>query len=408
MEYCDQSCCWLEITVIASGASVAGRYRNSKSKLGEQVNENKATILIVDDEQSVRRLLSRKLSSDGYSCQEASDADQATELINKGSVGLMLLDINMPGKSGVELLAEIEAHHPDVAVLMVTGVTDISTAVHCVKAGAYDYLTKPFSLDEVSLSVERALEQRKLAAERKRLEHEAREINRLATIGEMAAGIAHEVNNPLAAIMNYADLVLESPIPEDVAELVDIIKRDVQRAAAILDRLLAFARQRSPELVNVDINGLLETTLALLAHQLEKHHIEVSTMLNPNLPRTVADASQLQQVFLNIVSNAETEMKLAGKGNMLLIKTEAVDNTIRISFTDNGPGIARENLTRIFDPFFTTRDVGQGSGLGLSVCHGIVGEHGGKIYAASELGKGATFIVELPIKKEASSQETAR
>ncbi len=361
------------------------------------MNEKKATILIVDDEPVVRRLLSRKLLSEGYTCQEASVADQAIELINKGSVELVLLDINMPGKSGIELLAEIEAHHPDIAVLMVTGVTDISTAVHCIRAGAYSYLTKPFNLDEISLNVERALEERKLAAERKRLEHEARELNRLATIGQMAAGIAHEVNNPLAAIMNYADLVLESPLPEDIAELVDIIKRDVQRAASILDKLLTFARQRSPERVNVDINGLLETTLALQAHQLEKHHIEVSTMLDPNLPWTVADACQLQQVFLNIINNAETEMELAGKGSRLLVKTEAVDNTIRISFTDDGPGIAKENLTRIFDPFFTTRDVGQGAGLGLSVCHGIVGEHGGKIYATSELGKGATFVVELPI-----------
>ncbi len=372
------------------------------------MSREQETILIVDDEQSIRRLLSRKLSSDGFSCQEASDADQAIELINKGSVELVLLDINMPGKSGVELLSEIEAHHPDIAVIMVTGVTDISTAVNCIRAGAYSYLTKPFSLDEVSLNVERALEQRKLAAERNRLEHEAREINRLATIGEMAAGIAHEVNNPLAAIMNYADLVLESSIPEDVVELVDIIKRDVQRAAAILDKLLTFARQRLPKRVNVDINGLLETTLSLLAHKLEKHHIEISTMLDPNLPWTVADASQLQQVFLNIVSNAETEMKLAGKGNMLLVKTEALDNNIRISFTDNGPGIAKENLTRIFDPFFTTRDVGQGVGLGLSVCHGIITEHGGKIYADSEVGKGATFIVELPIKEEATGQEAAR
>jgi CheY-like chemotaxis protein len=130
---------------------------------------------------------------------------------------------------------------------------------------------------------------------------------------------------------------------------------------------------------------------------MESSNIKVTTELDPDLPRTIADAGQLQQVFLNIILNAETAMITAHGGGNLLVKTERIDDAIRVSIKDDGPGIARKNLEKIFDPFFTTRDVGKGAGLGLSVCHGIVTGHGGKIYAESKFGKGATFIVELPI-----------
>ncbi len=356
-----------------------------------------SSILIVDDDPSVRRTLSRKLSEEGYRCYEAGTGSEALDSLASTSFDVVILDVMMPGKSGVELLPEIKTMCTDVAVIMVTAVNDIDTVVRCVRAGAYDYLTKPFNLAEVSLSVERALEQKGFIAERRRLEQQAREINRLTTIGSMVAGIAHEMNNPLAAIMNYADLVLETSAREEARELVDVIKGNAGRASAILDKLLIFARQRSPERRNVDINHLLETTLDLVAFQLEKNHVAVSTRLAPDLPGIVADASQLQQVFLNIISNAESEITLAHKGSCLLVKTEAVDNIIRISITDDGPGIAGEYLTRIFDPFFTTKEVGKGAGLGLSVCYGIVNEHGGRIYAESELGKGATFVIELPV-----------
>jgi CheY-like chemotaxis protein len=164
---------------------------------------------------------------------------------------------------------------------------------------------------------------------------------------------------------------------------------------------LVFSRQVKPERRHVDINELIESTLALRDYHLRVNNIKVTTQLAPDLPETMADPGQIQQVFLNLIVNAETEMKLAhGKGK-LTITTEKSDNTIKICCKDNGPGIAEKNLERVFDPFFTTRKVGQGTGLGLSLCHGIVAEHNGKIYAESKPGKGATFIMELPVVTEA-------
>lgn len=246
--------------------------------------------------------------------------------------------------------------------------------------------------------IEDDLNERKRAEEReKQLQEELHLASRLATVGEMASGIAHEINNPLTSVVGYSQLLMKRDIPEDVRKDVNIIYEGAQRVASITHRMLTFARQHKPERASINTNDIIETTLAMRAYEMESSNIKVNTQLDTDLPMTMADAGQLQQVFLNIILNAEVEMSQThGRGN-LLVKTERIDNTIRVSFKDDGPGISKKNLGKIFDPFFTTREVGHGTGLGLSVCHGIVLQHGGKIYAESELGKGATFVVELPI-----------
>jgi CheY-like chemotaxis protein len=178
------------------------------------------------------------------------------------------------------------------------------------------------------------------------------------------------------------------------------INEGAQRVAGIIERLLTFARQQKPHREYIDINEIINNTLALRAYHLKTNNIKVITQFDPDLPITIADGGQLQQVFLNLIVNSENEMKLAHSKGKLTIKTEKVNSAIKISFKDDGPGIPKENMDRIFDPFFTTREVGQGTGLGLSVCHGIITEHGGRIYAQSQLGKGATFIIELPMVTE--------
>lgn len=250
-------------------------------------------------------------------------------------------------------------------------------------------------------------ERKQAEAEKRILEQKAQLASRLASVGEMVAGITHEINNPLTSVIGFAQLLMQRDIPEDISEDVRIISDGAMRVADIVKRLLAFAREYKPERGYVDINQITKTTLALRAYGMKTNNIKVVTHLDPELPRTMADGGQIQEVFLNIIINAENEIKLAhGRGN-LVIKTEAVDGTIRTSFEDDGPGIAKENMERIFNPFFTTREVGKGTGLGLSICHGIITEHGGRIYAESELGRGATFIVELPIVSEEKQLEPA-
>jgi len=244
-------------------------------------------------------------------------------------------------------------------------------------------------------------ERKKAEEERKQLEQKAQLASRLASVGELASGVAHEINNPLTGVIGYAHLLLaRKDILKDMRQDVEIINEGAQRVAGIVKKLLVFARQTRPEQRYVNMNELIHTTLDLRAYELASSNIKVALQLARDLPMTIADPGQLQQVFLNLIINAETEMRLAHDKGKLSIKTEQIDNTIRISFKDNGPGIADENLGSIFDPFFTTREVGQGTGLGLSVCHGIVTEHKGRIWVESRLGKGATFVVELPIATE--------
>jgi PAS domain S-box-containing protein len=241
-------------------------------------------------------------------------------------------------------------------------------------------------------------ERKKAEEERRQLEQKAQLASRLASVGEMAAGIAHEINNPLTSVIGYSQLLSgREDVPDDVKTDLKAIDEGAQRVAGIIKRLLTFARQTKLERALVNINDLITNTLDLRAYHLSTNNIKVTTKLATDLPLTTADPAQLQQVFLNIIVNAEAAMTQAHGGGKLLVKTEEVNGTIRISFKDSGSGIAKKNLSRIFDPFFTTKEVDKGTGLGLSICHGIVAEHKGRIWAESKLGIGATFIVELPI-----------
>jgi len=243
-------------------------------------------------------------------------------------------------------------------------------------------------------------DQKKAEAERQELERKTQVTSRLASVGEMASGIAHEINNPLTGVVGFSELLMTKDLPEDLRKDVEIIHDGSKRVAGIVKRLLTFARQHKPERTYTDINEIIESTLTLRKYSLETGNIGLSTSLDAGLPWTMADTGQLQQVFMNIIVNAETEMKQAHGRGKLTIKTEQIDNKIRLSFKDDGPGIAKENIGKVFNPFFTTREVGEGTGLGLSLSYGIIAEHKGALYVKSRLGKGATFFIELPIIAE--------
>ena len=221
--------------------------------------------------------------------------------------------------------------------------------------------------------------------------------DRLASIGEMAAGIAHELNNPLTGVIGLSQLLLDEEMSDRAKEDLKMIYSEAQRAAAVIKKLLTFARQHPTERKAVQINAVVEDVLSLRAYEQKVNNIRVTTRFDDHLPEIVADPFQMQQVFLNIVLNAEQAMIEAHQEGTLTITTERVDGNTKVSFSDNGPGISPENMRKLFSPFFTTKAVGKGTGLGLSICYGIVTNHGGRIYAQGELGKGATFVVELPV-----------
>ena len=233
--------------------------------------------------------------------------------------------------------------------------------------------------------------------EQKRMEEQLILTDRLASIGELSSGIAHELNNPLTSVIGFSQLIMDGDVPENIREDLSIVNSEAQRAAGIVKNLLTFARKHAPVTELCQINNVIENVLKLRAYEQKVNNIEVEKYLAADLPEIMMDHFQMQQVFLNIIVNAEFAMLEAHKKGKLTVSSEISANVITVRVTDNGPGISKENLKHIFDPFFTTKEVGKGTGLGLSICHGIVSEHGGQIFATSKLDQGTTFTVELPL-----------
>ncbi|MFU8796194.1 MAG: PAS domain S-box protein [Dehalococcoidia bacterium] len=221
--------------------------------------------------------------------------------------------------------------------------------------------------------------------------------DRLASVGELAAGMAHELNNPLTSVMGFSQLLMEKDIPEDMRDDLELIHNEARRASEVTKNLLTFARKHAPVKQPSQLNSIIEDVLRLRAYEHRVSNIRVKRQLARSLPEIKADHFQMQQVFLNIIINAEHIMAEANKGGTLTIATRKRSGRIVASISDDGPGISREHLSQIFNPFFTTKEPGKGTGLGLSICYGIVNEHGGRIYARSEAGRGTTFFVELPV-----------
>jgi PAS domain S-box-containing protein len=276
-----------------------------------------------------------------------------------------------------------------------------------VEAIGYSLLDDP-AVEGVVINI-RDITALKQADIRQRRTHEQLILaSRLASLGRLASGVAHEINNPLAVVMGCAQMLMEKDTPEDVKKDLRLINDSAQHMAVVVQRLLTFGRQSKPGKEYVDINALVSRVLGLRAREMSIHNIEVTTRLDPDLPCTMADVGQMQQVFLNIVLNAEQAMTKANKDGHLLVKTGQTGDRITITFRDDGIGIPKEYLPRLFDPFFSTKDVGEGMGLGLSISYGIIKEHNGRIYAKGQPGKGATFVVELPIVAKPDQPESPK
>ncbi len=220
---------------------------------------------------------------------------------------------------------------------------------------------------------------------------------KMASVGQLVSGVAHELNNPLTGVTGFAQLLLNRDLDDQTRRDVQTIYSEAERAAKIVQNLLSFARRRKAQKGLVNLNTLLERVLELRSYDLRVKNIDLELDLDPRLPLTMSDPDQIQQVFFNIITNAEHAMLNAHEGGKLKVRSRAEKGYVHLSFIDDGVGVPPENLRRVFDPFFTTKEGGQGTGLGLTISYGIVDDHAGRIRVESRPGKGATFVVELPI-----------
>lgn len=511
-------------------------------------------ILVVDDEEDIREIYRRALEREGFEVALAEEAATAARELKSSHFEVVIADIRMPGMDGIELLELARKEHPDTDVIIATGYPAAETAIQALRLGAFDYIIKPFTIEELLHTVNRCLEHRRLSSENvylrriaalydisrafstsmglkslleliadrtaaavgargvsvflledgkvmpaastgaaaatlpsdadeikkwegvvqvpengavrlfvpldargervgfilteretadfsaeeekllqifaeqaatairdtrlheelqarlqelqqayqvlRKTQEQLIQSEKLSAVGELAAGVAHEINNPLATILGTIQVLHEKSVPEEKkSQYFKIMEQQVERMARVISGLLNFARQGEPRFSDLNLNSVIEETLLITEHQLQRTgKIEVVRELVPDLPPVYADQNQVQQVLVNLFLNAAQAMA-PGPGT-LTVRTRACSTGegkfVVVEVADTGPGIPKEIQSKIFDPFFTTKEVGRGTGLGLAVAYGIMERHGGKIESQSAEGKGATFVLSFP------------
>jgi C4-dicarboxylate-specific signal transduction histidine kinase len=393
--------------------------------MGEQ-----PAILLIEDEVRLRNNLQILLQREGYRVTTAQNGAQGIQKAAEEPYDLVITDIVTPEMDGFQVMDYLKAHLPDTVVLAMTGFVSTASAIEALRRGAYDYLSKPFDIDIMKITIERALEKvrlqkalrRHMSELEQKVEERTRELTeanqkleqslvdlkaaqehliqaeKLSALGKLVAGVAHELNSPLSTIALSAELATSVGAAEGrVKTQLERIGEATIHCKQIVKNLVSFARKEKPEMAYIDINALLDKVLDLVVYQLKVSNIELDKRFDERLPQTMADPHQLQQVFVNLATNAYQAMASCTGRRKLVVETKVGEGVLQIGFHDNGPGIPKEHQRKIFDPFFTTK--ADGTGLGLSISYGIIKEHGGEISVQSVPDRGTTFLIEVPITR---------
>ena len=375
-----------------------------------------AHVLVVDDNRDIVRVIRRILNTQNYRISEASDGEQALSLAREHLPDLILLDVMLPKKDGLDVCRELKSDPATagIMIILVTGRASVDHRVQGFEAGADDYVPKPFHVPELLARTRTALRLKNLTDDLEKRNHQLIKSQndlirseKMATTGLLASGIAHEFNNIMAGISAYAQLARKDPSHRE--SLVDVALTQTSRALELTRSLSTYNRTNVSE-GHCDAVTVIEGALCLVAKEIEKRGARVSTEWEGNA-RVAVRPGQLQEVVLNLVLNAVHAVK-EGEGRIVVKAAPSPDpKMLEIEVTDNGDGIPEQNRERIFDPFFTTKGAlgggnAQGTGLGLTVCYNIVNAHRGKLDLTSTMGKGTTFRVTLPRHAGTTNEES--
>jgi two-component system sensor histidine kinase HydH len=356
----------------------------------------RARVLLVDDNAALVENLAQILDDEGYDVQTASTGAKALAAAKPG-FDVALLDVRLPDADGTELAERLRDISPEGAIVLLTGFATLETAIAAVRAGAFAYLVKPCSTPDLLLTIEQALRQVRLHAEKRELSRRAKVAEKLAAVGTMTAGLSHEIRNPLnAAGLQLAVLerrVNKLPAGDQppLLEPLRLVRDEIGRLEHLLQDFLQFARPRELNLAAVDAASAVESVVGFLAGDAEQRRITLEYAVAPGLAATAADPERLRQVLMNLAINA---LDATPRGGRVHIEARAEGREVLFLVDDSGPGIAPDARDRLFEPFFTTKPTG--SGLGLAIVHAIVSQHGGSVEIDSSPLGGARFAVRLP------------
>jgi len=393
-------------------------------------------ILVVDDEPMILELAALVLGSRGYQVFQAHSGEEGLRMVAEKRPAVALLDYMLPGMDGMTALRRIRQEHPETYVVMLTGKGSQEIAVELMKAGASDYILKPFKSQDLLERIGNVLRIRRielrnqeLLRERERLlgeieswnlelerriEQKTRELEeahkelliseKLAALGHVVAGTVHEIRNPLNAIALFAQ-ILQSSVSKgsEGEEAVDKILQEVERIDGILVKLLATSKRSRFVPEKVFLPEVADRVAGVFSATFKAHRIRLERDYAADLPRITADAGEIEQIFTNLISNSVQAM--SGTGGVLGLRLHYDDRFVHLFVSDNGPGIPPENFSKIFDPFFTTKE--KGTGFGLSVVLRIVKSYGGAIFVEGAEGRGAVFHIQLPWDREITAEGEA-
>ena len=382
-------------------------------------------IVIADDEEAIVELAGLLLKRHGFEVFSAGNGEDCLEIVAEHRPALVLLDYMMPVMDGLEALKRIRSQFPDTYVVMFTGKGSEEVAVDLMKAGAADYLCKPFASHSLKERIDAVLSLRKIEIENRellkerewlqgeieqwnsKLEQRVREKSseleqahkeiikseKLATLGHISAGMAHEIRNPLNSINLFSQILLSADgLDKENKGYVNKIIQEVERIDSILMQMLASSPSDSNQSKRVDVSQVIDKVLRECQVQIEKQRVTLNLDIDRNTPHIQSDCLEIEQIFTNLISNALYEM---AEGGTLSLSLRFDAEKMYAVVSDTGSGIPNENISRIFDPFFTTKQ--KGTGFGLSVVLRIVQSCGGKIHVESPPGAGASFLIELPL-----------
>lgn len=369
---------------------------------------NPIRLLLVDDEADFRSTLAKRLHKRGITAHQAGSGEACLALLAEHPMDVVVMDVKMPGMNGIDALAHIKRRHPETEVILLTGHAATQDGVDGIKSGAFDYLTKPVEFDHLLGKIAQAHD--KIVAEREkaaaaeykaRIEQQMIATERLAALGTLAAGVAHEINNPLAIINEAAgllDALLQKPELADMPhratfeKALQKIDNSVKRAGVITHQLLRNVRKSESVPAEVDVSELVDESVDLVHKTARDKNVAIVVQPAGDVGTLWVDANQVRQVLINLLSNA---IQATDSGGTVTIKVSPADRGVAIAVIDTGHGIPKENLEKIFEPFFSTKAPGEGTGLGLFVTREILDKLGGSLAVASRVGHGTRFTVQL-------------
>ena len=368
-------------------------------------------LLLVDDEEGFRAAIARRLAKRGLNSLQASDGAQCLDILGENLMDVVVLDVKMPGISGIDTLRAIKQTFKKIQVILLTGNVAIADGVEGIKAGAFDYLTKPVEIDHLINKIRQAFAMSRLEEEKqKQVEYRAKlekkmiDTDRLVSLGILSTGVAHEINNPLAIINESAGFMKQVIDTDEMSKFgqkdalimgIEKIEKSVKRARKITHQLLGHVKKSGSQFTKVNLRTLVSEILGLLKKEIKDKQISIHWEIQNDKIIIWSDPYQIRQVLINLLNNAVHALKQNG---LISISFHEIKNDVILEIKDNGVGIPKDNLRKIFDPFFSTKSFNEGSGLGLFVVHKIIDGLDGEIEVTSEIDKGTCFRIKLPKK----------